>query len=116
MGFSWGARLGPFMLSTDSRISAAVLICGGMEGRGRPEANEVNYLPRVTLPTLMHNGKFDLRFPLETTVKPMFDLLGTPPEYKRLVVYESSHFPPKKELISETLAWLDKYLGPVAHK
>jgi hypothetical protein len=48
-----------------------------------------------------------------TTVKPMFDLLGTPPDQKKLNVYESDHFIPSNELIKETLAWLDHYLGPV---
>jgi hypothetical protein len=43
----------------------------------------------------------------------MFKLLGTPPENKRQVIYESGHFVPRNQLIKETLDWLDKYLGPV---
>jgi hypothetical protein len=43
----------------------------------------------------------------------MFDLLGTPAEHKQLRVYESDHFIPRNEIIKETLAWLDRYLGPV---
>jgi hypothetical protein len=42
----------------------------------------------------------------------MFELLGTPPERKRWVVYEGGHFVPRTRLISETLDWLDRYLGP----
>jgi hypothetical protein len=43
----------------------------------------------------------------------MFDLPGTPPEHKRLILYETDHIPPRIEFIKESLAWLDKYLGPV---
>jgi hypothetical protein len=43
----------------------------------------------------------------------MFELLGTPAAHKRLVVYDTDHFVPRNELIKETLAWLDRYLGPV---
>ena len=60
----------------------------------------------------MLNGRYDMLFPLETTVKPMFDLLGTPPDQKKLNVYDCDHFIPRNELIKETLAWLDRYLGP----
>ena len=61
----------------------------------------------------MLNGKFDYNFPLETTVKPFFDLLGTPAKDKLLKIYETDHYVPKSEMIKETLYWLDKYLGPV---
>ena len=43
----------------------------------------------------------------------MFDLLGTPAEEKRLILYETDHVPPRAEYIKETLAWLDEYLGQV---
>lgn len=44
----------------------------------------------------------------------MFDLIGTPDEHKAMKVYETDHIPPKIEYIAETLAWLDRYLGPVS--
>jgi hypothetical protein len=43
----------------------------------------------------------------------MFELLGTPAEHKRLMLYDTDHIPPKNEYIKATQAWLDKYLGPV---
>ncbi len=61
----------------------------------------------------MLNGRYDTIYPFEATVKPMFDLLGAPAEHKRLRLYETDHFLPRNELIKETLAWLDRYLGPV---
>ena len=33
--------------------------------------------------------------------------------YKRHVVFDASHFPPRHEMIKETLDWLDRYLEPV---
>jgi hypothetical protein len=43
----------------------------------------------------------------------MFDLLGTPAEHKRLIAFDTDHFVPYNEYVKETLAWLDRYLGPV---
>ena len=41
------------------------------------------------------------------------DLLGTPEEHKKLKLYETDHIVPMNDFIKETLAWLDRYLGPV---
>jgi hypothetical protein len=61
----------------------------------------------------MVNGKYDYTFPYMTSQIPLFRLLGTPPQHKRPVVYETGHFVPKVELMREALQWLDRYLGPV---
>jgi hypothetical protein len=61
----------------------------------------------------MINGRYDTNFLYETSIKPMFDLLGTPDEHKDLKLYETDHIPPRNEFIKEILAWLDRYLGPV---
>ena len=86
---------------------------GGLFEAGRPEVRPINYVSRVKLPTLMLNGRYDLIFPLETRVKPMFDLLGTPPAQKQLKVYDSDHWVPRNDMIREILGWLDRYLGPI---
>jgi len=114
LGVSWGAVYGAIIPAVEERLGASILACGGMTtGTVRPEVSQINYVGRVKLPTLMLNGKYDLGFPYETTVKPMFDLLGTPPDKKELKSYETDHFIPGDESIKETLAWLDRYLGPV---
>jgi hypothetical protein len=61
----------------------------------------------------MLNGRYDTVLALETSSKPMFDLLGTPASEKQQKLYETDHIPPRNEYIKETLAWLDRYLGPV---
>jgi dienelactone hydrolase len=112
-GMSWGGALGAIIPAVEERLKAAVLVAGGFFGGYRPEAHPVNYVNRVKVPTLMLNGLYDSFLPPETSSKPMFDLLGTPAEHKRQIFYETDHIPPYNEYVKETLAWLDKYLGPV---
>jgi dienelactone hydrolase/predicted Ser/Thr protein kinase len=112
-GMSWGGTLGAIIPAVEPRLAAVVLVAGGFQGSPRPEASEINYVTRVRTPTLMLNGKYDSVFGLEQAVKPMFQLLGTPAADKRLMLYDTDHIPPRTEYIKETLAWLDKYLGPV---
>lgn len=113
MGMSWGGNMGSIIPAVEKRLEASVLIAAGLMGQGRPEVYDCNYVGRVTLPTLMLNGKYDAIFSPELSQRPMFELLGTPAEHKKLILYETDHIPPRVEFIKETLAWLDKYLGPV---
>jgi formylglycine-generating enzyme required for sulfatase activity/dienelactone hydrolase len=110
-GMSWGGSLGTIIPAVENRLALNLLVAGGLNATGRPEVNAVNYIGRITIPTLMLNGKYD-RF-IDQEIKPMFELLGTTQEHKQLILYETDHIPPKAEYIRETLAWLDKYFGPV---
>jgi dienelactone hydrolase len=114
-GFSWGGSVAPMVLAVEKRFAAAIIVLGGLDevDRPRPEVDLPNYAPRVRLPVLMLNGRYDLVFPLESSARPLFERLGTPPSDKVLRVYESDHGIPRTELVRESLAWLDKYLGPV---
>jgi cephalosporin-C deacetylase-like acetyl esterase len=114
-GFSWGGYVAPIVLAVESRFAAAVVVLGGLDpwARPRPEVDLPNYAPRVKLPVLMLNGRYDMVFPLESSARPLFERLGTPAGDKVLRVYESDHMVPRPELIRESLAWLDKHLGPV---
>jgi len=62
---------------------------------------------------LMLNGRYDYGYPTETSQKPMFRLLGTPPRNKRHVVFEAGHIPPNNLMMTEILEWLDRYQGLV---
>ena len=115
-GFSWGARKGAIIPAVESRIKAAILVSGGLaSGQARPEVDQINYVTRVTIPVLMLNGAYDAIEPVEDAQRPMFDLLGSPADQKKWVVYESGHAlgDRRTELITESLDWLDTYLGPV---
>src|SRR5262249_19668523 len=72
--------------------------------------------PRVKAPVLMLNGRFDYIFPTATCQEPMFRFLGTSPEHKRRVVYDTAHDIPRPEAIKESLDWLDRYIGPGKNK
>ena len=98
----------------ESRFKAAVFADGGLDNRKiLSEVNPLNFAPRVKIPVLMINGRYDFVIPFETCQQPLFRLLGTPPTEKRQVVLESGHDLPLTPLFKETLNWLDHYLGPV---
>jgi dipeptidyl aminopeptidase/acylaminoacyl peptidase len=111
-GMSWGGIIGPIITAVENRFRASVLIAGGFGPRiTRPEASSINYVTRIRIPTLMLNGMYDRN--IDELIRPMYDLLGAQKEDKKLILYETDHIPPRAEYIKETLAWLNKYLGPV---
>ena len=113
-GVSWGGAMGAIVPAIETRFRAVVLFVAGLPpSRSLPEADALNYVTRVKAPVLMLNGKYDHFFPVETAIKPMFNLLGTPAQRKRNVLYETGHTVPRNQLIRETLDWLDHYLGQV---
>ena len=68
-----------------------------------------NHLPRLDLPILMLNGQQDYLVP-PAAPNAMYASIGTPEEDKRLVFYDSGHWPlPRNQMIKETLSWIDKY-------
>ncbi|MGH8133011.1 MAG: SUMF1/EgtB/PvdO family nonheme iron enzyme, partial [Steroidobacteraceae bacterium] len=113
LGTSWGGFMGGIIPAVEKRVRVVVLNVGGMGMEpALPEVDQINYLPRVTQPVLMLNGEYDNYFPVETSQKPLYRLLGTPPADKKMFVYPSGHLVPRVEFMKETLAWLDEYLGP----
>ncbi|MDY0099433.1 MAG: SUMF1/EgtB/PvdO family nonheme iron enzyme [Bacteroidales bacterium] len=113
-GYSWGGRMGGLFPAVEKRLKVLVLHVGGMGMyKAFPEVDPMNFITRINQPVLMLNGKHDMYFPVETSQLPMFNYFGTPPEDKKIIIYDTGHLVPRNELIKETLAWLDKYLGPV---
>ncbi|MCI0722193.1 MAG: hypothetical protein L0338_24960, partial [Acidobacteria bacterium] len=116
-GYSWGACVGAILPAVENRLKVNVLLGSGFYfQKARPEVDQINFAPRVTIPTLIVDGIHDFIFPSETSQKPLYRLLGTSKEHKRLAFYEGGHFVPRHHLIKETLDWLDRYLGPVKRK
>ena len=117
LGWSWGGFMGGIIPAVEKRIKVVVLNVGGMEmHKALPEVDQINFIPRVTQPVLMVNGKHDMFFPVETSQMPMFDLLGTPKKDKKIYIYESGHLVPRIDFVRESLAWYDQYLGIVQSK
>ncbi len=118
LGLSLGSEYGAIMTSIETRFAVSVLVAGGFDDLHMldepAEIQPWHYAPRVHVPTLMINGDLDFGLPVETGQKPLFDSLGVPDDDKRHVVLEGGHLPNDRlAIIRETLAWLDRYLGPV---
>jgi serine/threonine protein kinase/formylglycine-generating enzyme required for sulfatase activity len=113
-GFSWGSAVAPILLAVEDRVRVAILGVGGLEfQKTLPEVDQINFVTRMKTPALLLNGRYDFFFPVESSQLPLFRLLGTSEKDKRQVIFESGHMVPAKDLIRESLDWLDKYLGPV---
>jgi eukaryotic-like serine/threonine-protein kinase len=116
-GISMGAVPAPIFTALEPRIKAAILVGGALFRSPKfPEVDPLNLAPRVRTPVLMLNGRLDFQMDLETRQKPLFRLLGPPEEHKKHVTFETGHFPPPQDTMRESLAWFDKYLGPVTPK
>jgi pimeloyl-ACP methyl ester carboxylesterase len=102
------------MLALEPRFKGALLLSGGMPAIRMPTPSEaIHYLPRITLPVLMLNGRYDDVIP-EARQLAVFNRLGTPSAFKRRFVFEAGHaFLPRKEYLNQSLTWLDATLGTV---
>jgi len=110
--------MAPIVLTVEAdRFHVAVLNVGGLDDiySYLPEADTFNFVTRVRTPVLMINGEYDIDVRLETSQKPMYELLGTEPEHKKLRLVPAAHFVPEDVLIRESLDWFDKYQGDVAN-
>ncbi len=115
LGRSWGGAMGTIMVASEPRFKLAIFFVGGFYSQhARPEVEAVNFAPRVKVPSLMLNGRYDLFFPVDVSQRFMFNLLGVRDSDKRWVVYDTGHNLPRQEMTGETLAWMDRYFGRVA--
>ena len=76
------------------------------------EVDAINFAPRITIPVLQLNGRYDYNFPEDSSSLPFFRVLGTPADNKRRVAYDTGHNLPLNEAFRETIDWFDRYLGP----
>ena len=112
-GHSWGGRLGAIIPAVEDRISLNILVAAGFSAvKPFPEADEINYVSRITVPTLILNGRYDAIFPLETNVIHFYNRLGTPERDKSLYIIDAGHNFYKKDRIKPILDWCDRYFGP----
>jgi predicted esterase len=116
-GFSLGAMKGPVFTAIEPRFAASILLGGGFTPDiFRPEIHPASFAPRVRTPTLMINGRDDFLMPYELSEKPLFELLGPPPNHKRHARLDGGHIPTDRlAIIREVLDWLDRHLGSVEH-
>lgn len=109
-GHSWGAGMGAIALAVETRFRASVFYTLAIPGRPRADIDPASYLKRIRTPVLMISGEYDPFVSLEEA-RSTFDLIGTAPADKRLIVAPSGHFAPYDLLVRESLAWYDQKLG-----
>jgi hypothetical protein len=64
-GIDTGAYLGNILSALEKRINVLVLIGGGFNPvKKLPEVDEINFAPRVTMPTLMIQRPIRFRLPV----------------------------------------------------
>jgi len=114
LGLCWGGLMGPQISPYEERIKTLILVSGAIYipiAWPKPEALTQAL---TNVPVLMLNGKYDFIFPVKTHQNPLFDLIATPPEHKKRVIYNCGHLPlPRAPMMKEIFAWLDTYQGPV---
>jgi len=107
--------LGLAFAAVDPRFRAVVLIGGGIDERMKPvlpEADNVNFAPRIEAPTLMVHGRQDEEHPWLTRGRALWNLLREP---KQLALVEGEgHLPSPEARIPPIETFLDETLGPVA--
>ena len=116
-GVSFGANsLAPIALAIDGRFKTAVLASGGIQlaSPPHPMIDIINYAPRITMPVLMINGRYDTLFPHQQSQLRLFNLLGAPANQKSHIVYDVGHleFPPNT-LARDASNWFDLKLDEV---
>ena len=111
--YSVSTDMGVLLSAVEPRVTTAVLQSAGLWNAPLPEDDPATYAPRVRVPTLMLNGRYDFESPWETNQRPLFALLGSPPGQKTHVLLETGHALPPADVTRAVLPWLDKYLGGV---
>ena len=110
-GTSLGGDAGVILVALEPRFKTAILQGSGLWRSVAPDADPVNFAPRLRIPVLMLNGRFDFERPLDTSQQPLFDLLGSPEKHH--LVLESGHTLAPAIVAASVEEWLDRYLGRV---
>ena len=117
LGVSMGSAKG-VIISTllQNRLKTSIFLDGGYFLFPPTAGNDqADFAPRLKLPVLMVNGRYDYSFSLDRAQNPLFAMLGTPTGDKRHVVLETPHdvTEQRPQLVKAVLDWLDHYLGRV---
>jgi hypothetical protein len=117
LGVSMGSADGLIITTLmQDRLKTAIFLDGGyFLDPPPPGGDQADFAPRMKMPVLMVNGRYDYTFSVEAAQNPMFRMLGTPEADKKHVLLETPHdvTEDRPRLTKEVLDWLDKYLGRV---
>jgi len=113
VGLSKGSGSWLPFAAVERRFRSVVLLGGGIDEEFvsvLPEANSINFAPRIAAPKLLLNGRYDEEHPWERRGLPLWRLLREP---KRLEIVEGGHIPPAEARVPVINRWLDETLGRV---
>lgn len=117
LGVSMGSAEGvDFATLLQDRLKTAVFLDGGYFLDKLPAGvDQADYAPRLKIPVLMVNGRYDYTFPVELSQDPLFRMLGTPAADKSHVILDTPHDVTEQRplLVKTVLEWLDRDLGGV---
>jgi dienelactone hydrolase len=117
LGVSMGSADGViFSTLLQDRLRTAILLDGGyFLQKPSPGFDQADFAPRLKIPVLMVNGRYDYTFPVDKAQDPLFAALGTPAGSKSHVVLDTPHdvTEQRPQLVKVVYDWLDRYLGPV---
>ncbi|MCG8468379.1 MAG: SUMF1/EgtB/PvdO family nonheme iron enzyme [Gemmatimonadetes bacterium] len=113
IGVSWGAGSRAVLAAIDDRWDAVVFIGAGIDERLHPvvpEALNVNFIPYISVPKLVLNGRRDEEHPWLTRAAPFWELLSEPKELELLDT--EGHVPSLETRVPAINDFLDRRLGP----
>ena len=117
LGVSMGAAEGAIYATLEqARLRTAIFLDGGyFLGTPAPGTDQADFVPRLKIPVLMVNGRYDQTFTYDEAQMPMFRMLGTPTAEKKHVSLMAGHdvTSERATLVRAVLGWLDQYLGRV---
>jgi serine/threonine protein kinase/dienelactone hydrolase len=117
LGVSMGSAEGVILATLlQDRLKTAIFLDGGyFLDPPPPGSDQADFAPRLKIPVLMVNGRYDFTFSLDKAQNPMFEMLGTPPDKKQHLVLDTPHdvTEQRPQLVKAVLDWLDEYLGRV---
>ena len=117
LGVSMGAAQGVINAALlQDKLKTAILLDGGyFLDPPTAGADQADFAPRIKIPMLMINGRYDYVFSVAEAQDPLFAMLGTSPADKRHVLLDTPHdvTEQRPELVRTVLGWLDRYLGRV---
>ena len=65
MGFVYGQAMGAILPAVEPRIKLCILLSPGFNlQKALPEADQINFAPRIMIPVLMINGRYDFFYPV----------------------------------------------------
>ncbi len=109
LGLSYGAINTMPVLALTEALEGAILMSGNLPNFYESAfADAINYLPRIKMPVLLLNGKYDTIVSSEQALlDKRMEFLGTSPKEKTQIIYEAGHVQFPKHLVEEDVfAWL----------